>query len=88
MTKRGTHATGLDVMNGRYSPDSQHRKPDRHPANVGCSFVMYTNVDLRNHNNHSHKSKTRTREDNQLALHCYFWSYPSQRGYRKRMIEI
>ena len=25
---------------------------------------------------------------NQLALHCYFRSNPTQRGYRKRMIEI
>ena len=25
-------------------------------------------------------------EDNQLALHCYFRSKPTQRGYRKRMI--
>ena len=29
-----------------------------------------------------------TREENQFALHCYFRSNPSQRGYRKRMIEI
>ena len=40
MTQRGTHATGLSVMIGRYSPDSQHRRPDRHPANIGCSFFF------------------------------------------------
>ena len=32
--------------------------------------------------------QTWTREDNQLALQCYFRSNHSQRGYRKRMIEI
>ena len=34
------------------------------------------------------KRKAWTREDNQLALHCYFRSNPTQRGYWKRMMEI
>ncbi len=38
MTQRGTQATGLGVMIGRCSLDSQHGRYDRHPANVGCSF--------------------------------------------------
>ena len=33
-------------------------------------------------------TKTWAREDNQLALHCYYRNNPSQRGYSKRMIEI
>ena len=87
MTQRGTQATGLGVMIGRCYLDSQHGKPNRHPAKVGCSS-RYTNGDLRNYNNQRRKRKTWTRENNQLALHCYFRSSPSQRGYRKRMIEI
>ena len=46
------------------------------------------NDDLRNHTHQRCKHKTLTWEDNQLSLHCYFRSNPSQRGYRKRMIEI
>ena len=88
MTQHGTQATGLGVMIDRCSPDSQHWKPGNHPANIGCSFFRYTNDDLRNHNNRRRKRKTWTREDNQLALHCYFRSNSSQRGYWKRMIEI
>ena len=75
-------------MIDRCSPDSQHRRPNRHPANVGCSRFRYMNEDISNHNDQRPKRKTCTREDNHLALHCYFRSNPSQRGYRKRMIEI
>ena len=46
------------------------------------------NDDISNHNDQRPKRKTWTREDNQLALHCYFRSNPSQRRYRKRMIDI
>ena len=88
MTQRGTQATGLDVMIGRCFPDSQHGRTGRQPANVGCSFFRYSNDELRNHNNHRRKHKTWTREDNQLALHSYFKSNPTQEGYRKRMIKI
>ena len=88
MTQRGTQATGLGVMIGRCSPDSQHGRPDRHPANVGCSCCRYTNDDLRNHSNQRRKRKTWTREGNLLARHCYFRSNSSQRSYRERMIEI
>ena len=34
------------------------------------------------------KCKTSSREDNQLARQCYFQSKPSQRRYRKRVIDI
>ena len=88
ITQRGTQATVLGVMISRCSRDSQHRRPDRHPTNVGCSFISYINDDVRNHNDQRPKCKTWTREDNQLALQCYFRSNPSQSGYRKRMIEI
>ena len=75
-------------MIGRCSPDSQHGRPERHPANVGCSLFRYTNVVICNHNDQKPKRKTWTSEDHQLVLHCYFRSNPSQRGYRKRMTEI
>ena len=75
-------------MIGRCSPDSQHKRPDHHPTNVGCSFFRYINDDVRNHSDQRPKRKTWTREDNQFALQCYFRSNPSQRRYRKRMISI
>ena len=85
-TQRGTQ--NLGVMIGRCSLDSQRGRSDRHPANVGCSLFRYTNSDLRNHTNQRPKRKTWTREYNQLALHFYLRSNPTQRGYRKRMMEI
>ena len=88
ITQRGTQVTGLGVMIGRFSPNSQHRRLDRHPTNVGWSFFRYINDDVRNHNDQRPKRKRWTREDNQLALQCYFRRNPSQRRYRKRMIEI
>ena len=88
ITPHGTQASGLGVTIGRCSLDSQHGRYDCHPANVGCSLFRYTNGDLRNHINQRPKRKAWTREDNQLALHCYFRSNPTQRGYRKRMREI
>ena len=76
------------VMIGRCFPDSHHGRPGHHSANVGCSFFRYPNDDLRNHTNQRRKCKTWTTEDNQLSLHCYFRSNPTQRRYRIRMIEI
>ena len=75
-------------MISRCSLDSQHGRPPRHPPRVGCSFFRYTNGDLRNHINQRPKRKAWTWEDNQLTLHCYFRSNPTQREYRKRMMEI
>ena len=83
ITQRRTQATGLGVIIGRCSPDSQHGRTDRHPTNVGCSFFRYTN-----HNGQRPKRRTWSREENQLVLECYFRSNPSQRGYRKKMMEI
>ena len=88
ITQCGTQATGLGVMIGRCSPDCQHGRPDRHPTNAGCSFFRYINDDATNHNEQRPKRRTWTREENKLVLECYFWSNPSQRGYRKRMFEI
>ena len=51
ITQRGTQDSDLGVMIGRCSLDCQHERPDRHPANAGCSLLRYTNVDLRNHTN-------------------------------------
>ena len=87
ITKRGTQATGVGVMICRYSPDSQHGRLDGHPANVCYSLFRFLNDDISNHNDQRPKHKTWTREDNQLAPHYYFKSNPSQRGYRKSMIE-
>ena len=75
-------------MIGSCSPDRLFGRTNCHPANVGCSFFRYTNDDLRNHTNQGRKHKTWTWEDNQLALHCYSRSNATQRGYRKRMVEI
>ena len=88
ITQCGTQATGLGVMTGRCSPDSQHGRPGRHPTNVGCSFFRYINDDVTNHKDQRPKRRTWTREENKLVLECYFRSNPSQRGYRKRMFEI
>ena len=88
IAQRGTQATGLGVIIGRCSPDSQHGRPGRYPTNVRCSFFRYINDDVRNHNDQRPTHKTWTREDNQFALQCYFRSSPSQRGYRERMIEF
>ena len=88
MIQRGTQATGLGVMIGRCSLDSQYGRPDCHSVYVGCSFFRYMNDELRHHTNQRRKHKTWAREDNQFGLHCYFRSNPTQIGYRKRMIEI
>ena len=75
-------------MIGGCSLDSQHGRLDRHPTNVGCSFFRYINDDVTNLNQQRPKRRTWTREENKPVLECYFRSNPSQRGYRKRMIEI
>ena len=41
MTQCGTQATGLDLMIGRYSPDSKRSGPDRHPANFIDFFQVH-----------------------------------------------
>ena len=84
----GTKATVLDVIISRCSPDSKHRRSDRHHTNSGCSFFRYTNDDHWNHANQRRKHKTWTKEDNQLALHCYLRSKATRREYRNRMIEM
>ena len=87
-TQCWTQATGLGLLIGTCSPDSQHGRPCRYRTNVGCSFFWYINDDVRNHNDQRPKRETWTREENQIVLECYFRSNPSQRGYRKRMMEI
>ena len=85
----GTQTTGLGVMIGRCPRSSQHGENDWHPANVGCSFFFRnTNDELSNHTNQRHQHIKWTWEDNKLVLHCYFRILPTQRGYRKLMIEI
>ena len=84
----GTRITGLGIMIGKCSTDSQHGRLDRYPANVGCSFFKYTDDDLTNPTNKRRKSKAWTRKENQLAQQWYFKSNHTQRGYKKRMIGI
>ena len=79
ITQSGTQATGFGFMIGRCSPDSQYGRPVRHPANVSALFFRYMYDDLRNHYDQRPKRKTWTREDNQLALHCYYRSNPLKR---------
>ena len=74
ITQCGTQATGLGIMIGRCSPDSQHGSLDRHPTNVSCSFFRYINDDPTNHNEQRPKRRTWTREENTLLLECYFRS--------------
>ena len=88
MTQCGSQSTGFGVTISRCCPDSLHGKLGHHPANVGCSFFRYTNDDLRNHTNPRRKHKTWAKEDNQLALHCYFRSNPPQRRYWQWIIDI
>ena len=79
---------GFGVMIGRCSLDSQRGRPICHPANVGCSLFRHTYGDLRNHINQRPKRKAWSREDKQRALRCYFRSNPTQRGYKKGMMDI
>ena len=88
MTRRGTQETGLGVRIGKCSPESHPGRPSRHQANVGSSFFRHPNDELRNHTNQRRKHKTWTREDNRLALHGYFRSNLTERGYKERMIDI
>ena len=88
ITQRGTQTTGLGGRISRGYPDSQHGRPCRNPTNFDCSFFRFRNDDVTNHKDQRPIRKTWTWEDNQLALHCYFRSHPSQSGHRNRMIEI
>ena len=57
LTWRGTQVTGLGVMIGRCSPDTQHRRPDRHPANIGSSFFQVHEWRVKNYTNQKRKNK-------------------------------
>ena len=52
------------------------------------SSFRYTNDEQNNYSNQRPHRRKWTREDNKLALYCYFRSNSKKRGYRKRMIEI
>ena len=76
-------------MIGRFSFDSQYNGPDHRPADVSFSSFMHKNNDQSNYSAERHKRKKKwTREDNKNVFHCYFQSNLTQRGHRKRMIEI
>ena len=95
INQHGVQTTGLGVMIGRCSLDSQHEGPGQHPMNVCCSSLSYTNDSSFRYTNdeqidHSYRRPQRwkwTEEVKKLALYCYFRSIPGKRGYRKTMIE-
>ena len=66
ITQRGTLKTGLGVMIGRCSSDSQHVRTGRHPTNVGSSFFRYINDDVKYHNDQRPKRKTWAWEDTNM----------------------
>ena len=68
-------------MIGMCSPDSQH-------GDSSVILRLYMNKDLSNQTNQRRQQRICTREENQLVFHCYFRSNSTQRGYRKRMIDI
>ena len=82
--QRGTQTTHLGVMIGSCSSGSQHGDP----ANVGCSFSWYINIDISILSYQKLQRRKLTWEDNKLALYCYFGSNYTRSGYRKWMIEI
>ena len=84
--QHGIQKIGLGVMISRCSLNSQHWEPDWHPANVDCS--RYASNEQINHSHQIPHHRKWTREDNKLALYCYFQTNPAKWGYRKRMIEI
>ena len=86
--QHGTQTTSLGVMIGRCSADGQHGGLVRHLTNVDCSSFRYTNDGQINHPNQRTQRRKWTRENNKLALYCYFRSKPTKKVYRKRMIEI
>ena len=51
-------------------------------------FFRCMNSSLSNHTNQRHQHRKWCREDNKLVLHCYFRTNPTQKGFRKRIIEI
>ena len=53
----------LSVLINRYSLDCQHGRPDRRPANVGCSNFGYTNKDQSN-NSIATLQQTKCKKDN------------------------
>ena len=77
--------TGFGVIISWCSPDSQHGRSRRYPANVGCSFFQVHEWWFKEPLQSETQTQTWSREDNQVALHCYFRSNPTQRVYKRRM---
>ncbi len=86
ITQRGTQ-TSLDVMIGRCSLDSQYDASDWRPANISCSNFRYIKTKARN-TSERYQRKIWTREDNKNVIHSYFKSNPTQRRYKKKIMEI
>ena len=84
--QRRTQKAGLGVLLGRCSLDRQRRGRVQHPTNVAYSFFRYTQTKGTMHLSDM-KRKTWTREYNKNVIDCYFKRNPTQRGYRKRMID-
>ena len=85
----------IERMNKWYIHTPDTWRIEEHPANVASSSSRYTNDSSFWDTNdeqfdHSQQRQLRikwTRDENKLALYCYFRSNPAKRGYRKRMIE-
>ena len=52
------------------------------------SSFSYTNDEQTDHSHQWPQRRKWIREDNKLALYCYYKNNPAKRGYRKRMIGI
>ena len=91
LNQHGAQMTGMCVMIGRCSLDSQHRALVRSPANVCCSFSRYANNSSFRYTNdeqinHSHQRTQRrkwTNEDNKLALYCILQATLQKEGIEK-----
>ena len=64
--------------------DRQPWGPNEQPVNVSCSNFKNAKTKARMHL----KNKRWALEDSKNVMHCYFKSDFTQRGFRKRMIEI
>ena len=60
----------------------------RYLVYVGCSNFRYTNNNQNKFLTQRHQQKKWSKEVNKNVLHSYFESNPTQRMYRKRIIEI
>ena len=88
ITQCGTQTAGLGVIIGKCSLIANMEDLFGILQMLDTLFFRYTNDKQSNPSNQRLQCRKCTREDNKPVLYCYFRSNPTQRGYRKRMIEI